>query len=143
MSETDKKENIMGIMPVPKLVISTGVPLMLSLLINFLYNFVDSVFVSHVSENALTAVSLSAPIQILVATLGCGNAVGLDAVISKALGEKNYGKVKKTVSVSIFIALCEWILITLSCLLFINLYFKWQAEMKRLPVRGLCILAYV
>ncbi len=143
MSETDKKENIMGIMPVPKLVISTGVPLMLSLLINFLYNFVDSVFVSHVSENALTAVSLSAPIQILVATLGCGNAVGLNAVISKALGEKNYGKVKKTVSVSIFIALCEWILITLSCLLFINLYFKWQAEMKRLPVRGLCILAYV
>jgi len=141
MSGTDKKENIMGIMPVPKLVISTGIPLMLSLLINSLYNFVDSVFVSHVSENALTAVSLSAPVQILVAALGCGNAVGLNAVISKALGEKNYDRVKKTASASIFIALCEWILITLSCLLFINLYFNWQADgNKEIAQQGIMYL---
>jgi len=128
MAEINKKENIMGIMPIPKLVISIGVPLMLSILINSLYNFVDSVFVSHVSEDALTAVSLSNPIQILISALGCGNAVGLNAVISKALGEKDYTKVKKTASASIVIAICAWILIIVSCILFIKPYFKWQAN---------------
>ena len=85
----DIRENSMGTMKISRLVITTGIPLMLSLLINSLYNFVDSVFVSKVSEDALTALSLAAPVQVLVSALGLGNAVGLNAVISKALGEKN------------------------------------------------------
>ena len=78
----------MGTEKVSRLVISTGIPLMLSLLINSMYNFVDSVFVSRVSEDALTALSLAAPVQVLVSAMGLGNAVGLNAAISKALGEK-------------------------------------------------------
>lgn len=81
------EENKLGTERVSRLVLSTGVPLMLSLVINSLYNFVDSLFVSRISEEALTALSLAAPIQLLVSALGLGNAVGLNAVISKALGK--------------------------------------------------------
>ncbi|MCQ2982958.1 MAG: MATE family efflux transporter [Treponemataceae bacterium] len=110
-----------------KLILTTGVPLMLSLLINSLYNFVDSIFVSRVAEEALTAISLSAPVQMIVSALGLGNAVGLNAAISKALGEKNHEKVEKTASAAIFVAFCEWLLIALVCLIGIRWYFGWQS----------------
>lgn len=117
----------MGTQPVPKLLISTGVPLMLSLLINSLYNFVDSVFVSHVSEHALTALSLAAPVQILNGALGCGIAVGLNAVISRALGRKDEDGVKKAASASLFLALCAGLLIALVGILCVRPYFAWQS----------------
>lgn len=78
----------MGTRRMSSLVLLTGIPLMLSLLVNSLYNFVDSMFVSRVSEDALTTLSLASPVQLLVSALGLGNAVGLNALISKALGEK-------------------------------------------------------
>ncbi|MBR1875773.1 MAG: hypothetical protein IJ805_01545 [Lachnospiraceae bacterium] len=117
----------MGTEKISRLVLMTGIPLMLSLLINSLYNFVDSIFVSRVSEDALTALSLSAPVQVLVSALGLGNAVGLNAVISKALGEKRPDKVRKAADASIFIALCAWILIVILCVLFVRPYFNWQS----------------
>ena len=76
-------ENTMGTAPVKSLILKTGIPLMLSLLINSLYNFVDSVFVSQVAEDALTALSLAAPVQVLVSALGLGNAVGLLAGVRR------------------------------------------------------------
>lgn len=119
-------DNKMGTEKISRLILTTGVPLMLSLLINSLYNFVDSVFVSRVAEDALTAISLSAPVQMFVSALGLGNAVGLNAAISKALGEKNNEKVTKIASAAIFIAVCEWILISLVCLAGVRWYFDWQ-----------------
>lgn len=85
-----------------RLIITTGIPLMMSLPINSLYNFVDSVFVSREAEDALTALSLAAPIQIFVSALGFGNAVGLNAVISKALGGRNIDRVKKSTNTAIY-----------------------------------------
>lgn len=110
-----------------KLILTTGIPLMLSLLINSLYNFVDSVFVSRVSEDALTALSLAAPIQTLVSALGLGNAVGLNAVISKALGERRPEKVRRAADAAIFIALCSWGVIVVMCLALVGPYFEWQS----------------
>ena len=127
MTETPQKENPMGYTPIAKLILTTGIPLMLSLLINSLYNFVDSVFVSRVSEDALTVLSLAAPIQTLVSALGLGNAVGLNAVISKALGERRPDKVRKAADASIFIALCSWGIIIVMCLLLVGPYFNWQS----------------
>ena len=121
------KENPMGYAPMAKLILTTGIPLMLSLLINSLYNFVDSVFVSRVSEEALTALSLAAPIQTLVSALGLGNAVGLNAVISKALGERRPEKVRKAADAAIFIALCSWGVIVVMCLALVGPYFEWQS----------------
>ena len=122
-----KNENKMGTEKMSRLILATGIPLMLSMLINSLYNFVDSVFISRVSEDALTALSLSSPVQIFVSALGFGNAVGLNAVISKSLGEGRTDRVKKAANAAIFIALCSWVLITVMCLLFVKPYFAWQS----------------
>ena len=120
-------ENSMGTQKINRLVLTTGIPLMLSLLINSLYNFVDSVFVSRVAEDALTALSLAAPVQMMVSALGLGNAVGLNAAISRALGEGRPDKVKKTASAAIFLAVCAWVLISVACLLGVYWYFEWQS----------------
>ena len=120
-------ENNMGTDKISRLLLKTGIPLMLSLLINSLYNFVDSVFVSRVAEDALTALSLASPVQIFVSALGLGNAVGLNAAISKALGEKNREQVKKTANAAIFLAVCAWLLISVVCLLGVRRYFTWQS----------------
>lgn len=121
------KENKMGTEKMSRLIIATGVPLMLSLLINSLYNFVDSIFVAQISEEALTALSLSSPVQLLVSALGFGNAIGLNAVISRALGQGDPDKVKKAASAAIFLALCAWGLIVLLCLALVRPYFLWQS----------------
>lgn len=89
------KENIMGIDAIPKLIRNTSIPMIFSLLMNSLYNIVDSVFVSRISEDALTALSLAAPIQLVISALGCGIAVGLNAAVSKALGEKTIRKCRR------------------------------------------------
>lgn len=129
------QENKMGTEKMSRLVLSTGVPLMLSLLINSLYNFVDSMFVSRVSEEALTALSLAAPVQILVSALGLGNAVGLNAVISKALGEKNEKQVRRAADASIFIALCSWLLVAALGALLARKYFVWQSGGDKALIR--------
>ena len=122
-----EKENIMGTQKMSRLILSTGIPLMLSLFINSLYNFVDSMFISRVSEDALTALSLAAPVQMLVSALGLGNAVGLNAVISRALGRKKPDEVRRAADAAIFIALCSWGIIVILCLLFVRPYFEWQS----------------
>lgn len=119
-------DNKLGTEKMSKLILTTGVPLMLSLLINSLYNFVDSVFVSRVAEDALTAISLSAPVQMFVSALGLGNAVGLNAAISKALGERDTKRVTKVASAAVFVAVCEWVLIAVVCLAGVRWYFDWQ-----------------
>lgn len=83
------KENKMGTMPENKLLISMAVPMMLSMLVQALYNVVDSIFVARISEDALTAVSLAFPVQNLMIAIGAGTGVGINAFLSKSLGEKN------------------------------------------------------
>ncbi len=124
---TEATENSMGTAGIPGLVLKTGVPLMISLLINSLYNFVDSVFVSRISEDALTALSLAAPVQILMSAMGLGIAVGLNAVISRALGEQDGEKVRRTASASLVLAFLAWLLVAALEILALGVYFRWQS----------------
>ncbi len=136
-----EKENKMGTEPIPPLLLKTAIPLMLSLLANNLYNMVDSIFISHMSEDALTALSMASPVQQLMAALGCGIAVGLNAAVSKALGEKNQEKAKKTASAAIFLGICAWMIIMLCCILFVRPYFQWQAgQNQRIVEYGISYL---
>ena len=82
-------ENKMGTMPIGKLVFNMSLPMMVSMLVQALYNIVDSIFVAKLSENALTAVSLAFPLQTLLIAVGAGTGVGMNALVSRSLGEKN------------------------------------------------------
>ena len=120
------ENNKLGTMTMKKLVLVNGIPLMLSLLISNLYNFVDSIFVSRISETALTALSLANPIQVLMSALGVANAVGVNAVISKALGKKDEDEIKNAASASIWLAFVFWIILALLEFVLIKPYFEFQ-----------------
>ena len=89
-------ENKMGTMPVGKLLFNMSLPMMISMLVQALYNIVDSIFVAKLSENALTAVSMAFPIQTLLIAVGTGTGVGMNALLSKSLGEKDFKKANQT-----------------------------------------------
>lgn len=89
-SNVPASENKMGTMPVPKLLVSMSLPMMISMLVQALYNIVDSMFVAQISEDALTAVSLAFPIQTLMIAVASGTGVGINALLSRNLGEKNF-----------------------------------------------------
>lgn len=97
------QENKMGVMPIPKLIMNISFPMMVSMLVQALYNIVDSIFVAMMSENALTAVSLAFPLQTLLIAVGAGTGVGINALLSKSLGEKNFVKANDTAKNGAFI----------------------------------------
>lgn len=98
-----QQENKMGVMPINKLLISMSLPMMISMLVQALYNIVDGIFVARINENALTAVSLAFPIQTLMIAVAGGTTVGVNALVSRSLGEKNYDRVNKIAANGIFI----------------------------------------
>lgn len=120
------EENKMGVMPVNKLVINMSLPMMLSMLAQALYNIVDSIFVSQIHEDALTALNLCFPIQLLIMAMGNGMAVGMNAVLSKALGEKNFDKANKTALNGIFLAFMNFVLFFLIGIFLVKPYFMLQ-----------------
>ena len=97
-------------MPVNKLLLNMSLPMMVSMLIQALYNIVDSIFVAKVSENALTAVSLAFPLQTLMIALGTGTGVGVNALLAKQLGEKNHKGVSKTAMNGIFLTILSYLI---------------------------------
>ena len=98
------EQNKMGVMPVNKLLINMSLPMIISMLVQALYNVVDSMFVSRVSENALTAVSLAFPAQNLMIAVATGTAVGVNALVSRSLGEKNFERANKIGENGVFLA---------------------------------------
>ena len=92
----DIKENKMGTMKVQKLLITMALPMMASMLVQALYNIVDSIFVSHYNPDALTAVTLTFPVQSLMIAISTGTGVGINSLVSRRLGEKNFGEANRT-----------------------------------------------
>ncbi len=86
--------NKMETMPIKRLVVNISVPLLISLLVQSLYNIVDSIFVAQISEEALTATSLGYPIQMLVVAVSVGTGVGINSLISPKIGAKDYDAVR-------------------------------------------------
>ena len=87
-AQTNPQQNKMGTMPVKKLIFNMALPLIISMLIQALYNIVDSIFVSRISEDALTAVSLAFPIQNLMSAFATGTGVGMNALLTRRNGQK-------------------------------------------------------
>jgi len=109
MENNMPKENKMGVMPVPKLIVSMSLPMMFSMLVQALYNIVDAYFVAKIEEAALTAVSLALPLQMLMIAVGSGTGVGINAMLSTSLGEKRFDKSNAAANTGIFLAFCSFI----------------------------------
>ena len=106
----EHKENKMGVMPMNKLLLTMGLPMMISMMVQALYNIVDSIFVAMISEDALTAVSMAFPMQNLLIGVGSGLGVGMNALLSRSLGEKNVKEANKVAMQGIFLAACGYLM---------------------------------
>lgn len=130
------QENKMGTMPVNKLLISMSLPMIISMLVQAMYNIVDSIFVAQISENALTAVSLAFPLQNLMIAFAGGTAVGVNALLSRSLGEKNQDHVNQTAVNSVFIFLITTIIFAIGGLTLSNIFFSVQTNNAEIVTAG-------
>ena len=129
-------ENKMGVMPVRQLLITMSLPMMISMLVQALYNVVDSMFVSYISEYALTAVGLAFPAQNLMISVGVGTGVGVNALLSKSLGEKNFDAANKAAVNGIFLAFCSWAVFALLGGFFSRTFMILQTDVPEIIAYG-------
>lgn len=135
-TQTITEENKMGVMPVNRLLITMALPMMISMLVQALYNVVDSIFVSRISEDALTAVSMAFPMQNLLIGLATGIAVGMNALVSKALGEKKSDTANHMAMHGVFLAICSYILFLILGLTISRVFFVIQGASEEITQYG-------
>lgn len=120
------QENKMGVMPVNKLLISMSLPMMVSMLVQALYNIVDSIFVAQICENALTAVSMAFPLQTLMIGVSIGTCIGVNAILSKALGEKNFERANKAAVNGLFLAFVSYVVFLIIGIFAVGPFYRSQ-----------------
>lgn len=135
------QENKMGILPVNRLLISMSVPIMVSMLVQALYNVVDSIFVAKLSENALNAVSLAFPVQNLMIAVATGTGVGINALLSKSLGEKNFKRANLAAANGVFLAVCSYIVFALLGVFCSRMFFTVQTDVAEIVEGGTAYVA--
>ena len=140
MPEETLRENKMGTMPENKLLLSMAVPMMISMLVQALYNIVDSIFVSRICEDALTAVSMAFPWQNIVIAIAVGFGVGINALLSRALGQKNAERVNQVAVNGLLLALLSYLLVLVAGLLGIRAYMRTQTDIESIVNYGITYL---
>ena len=138
-----RKENKMGVMPVKQLIISMSLPMMISMLVQALYNVVDSIFVAKISENALTAVTLAFPMQNMLIALASGTGVGINALLSESLGAKNYDKSDNAANTGILLAFFNYVLFLIIGLFFAESFIKTQTLIGEIQTYGATYLRII
>lgn len=130
MSENTRKpeQNKMGTMPIRPLLLTMSLPMILSMLVQAMYNIIDSVFVARLGEKALTAVSMAFPIQTLLIAVSSGTCVGVNALLSRSLGEQNQESAQKAAVNGIFLALAGALFFALFGIFGSQLYFSSQTK---------------
>ena len=129
-------ENKMGVQPVNRLLVSMSVPMMVSMLVQALYNVVDSIFVASLSEDALTAVSLAFPWQNLMIAVGVGTGVGVNAWLSRCLGEKDQRSANATAENGIFLAMTSYLVFAVTGMLISRPFFTLQTSSAVIAEEG-------
>ena len=125
------QENKMGVMPVNRLLVTMAVPMVLSMLMQALYNVVDSIFVGQYDQNALSAVTMAFPAQSLMIALAAGTGVGVNALLSYSLGKKDYVSANKAATHGIFLAFCSAVLFCILGLTLSESFYRWQISAKK------------
>lgn len=140
MPEETLRENKMGTMPENKLLLSMAVPMMISMLVQALYNIVDSIFVSRICEDALTAVSMAFPWQNIVIAIAVGFGVGINALLSRALGQKNAERVNQVAVNGLLLAGLSYLLVLVAGLIGIRAYMRTQTDIETIVNYGITYL---
>ena len=140
MPEETLRENKMGTMPENKLLLSMAVPMMISMLVQALYNIVDSIFVSRICEDALTAVSMAFPWQNIVIAIAVGFGVGINALLSRALGQKNDERVNQVAVNGLLLAGLSYLLVLVAGLIGIRAYMRTQTDIETIVNYGITYL---
>lgn len=130
------QENKMGVMPVPKLLFNMAIPMVVSMLMQALYNIVDSAFVGMYSTHALEAVSIAFPIQNLMIAFATGTGVGINALLSRHLGEKKFEAADTTANTGLFLAICSYILFAILGLTIVRPFFSMQSDIAEVVNYG-------
>ncbi len=130
MNDNVLTENKMGVLPVGKLLANMAIPMMISMLVQACYNVVDSIYVARISEDALSALSLAFPLQNLSIAVGAGTAVGMNALVSRSLGEKNQDMVNRSANTGIFLYLCSYVVFALIGLFLVKPFFLAQTRVE-------------
>lgn len=125
------QENKMGVMPVKELLITMSLPMMASMLVQALYNIVDSMFVSRIGQDALTAVSLAFPVQMLLIAVGVGTGVGVNALLSKSLGEKKFDEADWAANCGVFLMLISYGLFCVFGFIGAGKFMETQVDMSK------------
>ena len=141
--ECAPKENKMGTMEIRNLIITMSIPMMISMLVQALYNIVDSVFVAQISENALTAVSLAFPVQNLMISLGAGTGVGINALLSKSLGERRTDRSDAAANTGLLLTFCNFILFLLLGIFGARWFMTTQTDNREIIAYGTTYLHYI
>lgn len=134
--ENVQQENKMGTMPVNRLLVTMSIPMIISMLVQALYNVVDSVFVSRINENALTAVSMAFPIQNLMIAVAVGTGVGTNALLSRSLGEKNQEMADRAANNSVFLACASYLVFLIFGITGSELFYKLQTDIPEIISYG-------
>lgn len=143
MKEVAQTENKMGVMPIPKLLFSMSLPMMLSMLVQAMYNVVDSIFVSRINENALTAVSLVFPVQNLMIAIAVGTSVGVNSVLSRSLGEKNFEESNSSARNGLFLAFASYIVVAILGVLLARPFMSIQTNDPQIIEYGITYMTIV
>lgn len=136
MQNQNVQENKMGVMPIGKLVVTMSLPIVISMLVQALYNIVDSIFVSMISQDALNAVSLAFPAQNLMIGFATGSAVGVNALVSRALGAKDPAYANRVARNGVFVAACCYILFLLFAVFGSKVFFRFQTTNPQIVEYG-------
>ena len=130
------QENKMGVMPIAPLLAGMAIPMMISMLVQALYNVVDSIFVARLSQDALNAVSLAFPLQNLMIAVGGGTGVGMNALLSRSLGEKDQDQADRAANTGIFIFLLSAIIFGVCGFLLARPFFLAQTDIASIVNYG-------
>lgn len=130
MSKENLKENKMGVMPMNKLLLGMALPMVASMLVQALYNVVDSVYVSFLGQDALNAVSLAFPIQNIVISVASGLGVGMNALISRSLGEGKKKDASKYAALGIFLSAISYVMMLIFGLVGAEAFFRSQTAVE-------------
>lgn len=139
----NQRENKMGVMPVNKLLVTMALPMIISMLVQAMYNIVDSIFVSRICEDALTAVSLAFPMQNLMIAVSSGTGVGMNALLSRSLGAKEFDNANEAARQGLFLAGCSYLAFLLFGIFGVRMFMRSQTDIEAIVDYGTTYLTII